>query len=120
ERHALTVENKQLRNRLETRTRFDQMVGESEPMQRGYSLVEMVADSDVTVLITGESGTGKELIARAIHHKSPRAGRPFITMNWGALPDNLFESEWFGYEKGAFTGAMATKLGRFELADGGT
>ena len=96
------------------------MVGESEPMQRVYSLVEMVADSDVTVLLTGESGTGKELISRAIHHKSPRADGPFITMNCGALPDNLFESELFGYEKGAFTGAMATKMGRFELADGGT
>ena len=120
ERHALTTENKQLRDRLETRTRFDQMVGESEPMQRVYSLVEMVADSDVTVLLTGESGTGKELVSRAIHHKSPRADGPFITMNCGALPDNLFESELFGYEKGAFTGAMATKMGRFELADGGT
>ena len=120
ERHALATENKQLRDRLETRTRFDQMVGESEPMQRVYSLVEMVADSDVTVLLTGESGTGKELISRAIHHKSPRADGPFITMNCGALPDNLFESELFGYEKGAFTGAMATKMGRFELADGGT
>jgi len=120
ERRALTTENKQLRDRLETRTRFDHMVGESEPMQRVYSLVEMVADSDVTVLLTGESGTGKELIARAIHHKSPRADGPFITMNCGALPDNLFESELFGYEKGAFTGAMVTKMGRFELADGGT
>jgi DNA-binding NtrC family response regulator len=120
ERHALSAENKQLRDRLETRTQFDQMVGESEPMQRVYSLVEMVADSDVTVLLMGESGTGKELISRAIHHKSPRADGPFITMNCGALPDNLFESELFGYEKGAFTGAMATKMGRFELADGGT
>ena len=120
ERHALTTENKQLRDRLETRTRFDHMVGESEPMQRVYSLVELVADSDVTVLLTGESGTGKELVSRAIHHKSPRADGPFITMNCGALPDNLFESELFGYEKGAFTGAMATKMGRFELADGGT
>jgi DNA-binding NtrC family response regulator len=120
ERHALTTENKQLRDRLETKTRFDQMVGESEPMQRVYSLVEMVTDSDVTVLLTGESGTGKELVARAIHHKSPRADGPFITLNCGALPDNLFESELFGYEKGAFTGAMATKMGRFELADGGT
>ena len=120
ERHALTTENKQLRDRLETKTRFDHMVGESEPMQRVYSLVEMVADSDVTVLLTGESGTGKELISRAIHHKSPRADGPFITLNCGALPDNLFESELFGYEKGAFTGAMATKMGRFELAAGGT
>jgi DNA-binding NtrC family response regulator len=120
ERHALAHENTQLRDRLETQTHFEQMVGESEPMQGIYSLVEMVADSDVTVLLTGESGTGKELIARAIHHKSTRADGPFITLNCGALPDNLFESELFGYDKGAFTGAMATKMGRFELADGGT
>ena len=118
--HALAFENKQLRNRLETRTRFDQMVGESEAMQQVFTLVEMVADSDVTVLLTGESGTGKELVARAIHHKSPRADGPFITLNCGALPENLFESELFGYEKGAFTGAVSTKIGRFELADGGT
>lgn len=120
EHRALAFENKQLRDRLQTTTRFDQMIGESAPMQRIYTLVEMVADSDVTVLLTGESGTGKELVARAIHHKSPRANGPFITLNCGALPENLFESELFGYEKGAFTGAVATKAGRFELADGGT
>ena len=120
ERHLLSIENQQLRHRLETRTRFDQMVGESEAMQRVYDLVEMVASSDVTVLLTGESGTGKELVARAIHHKSPRADGPFITVNCGALPEHLFESELFGYEKGAFTGALATKAGRFELAHGGT
>ena len=120
ERRALACENKQLKDRLETRTRFDQMVGESEPMQRMYSLVEMVADSDVTVLLTGESGTGKELVARAIHHKSHRANGPFVSLNCGALPENLFESELFGYEKGAFTGATTNKMGRFELADGGT
>ncbi len=120
ERHFLATENRQLRDRLETRTRFEQMVGESEPMQCVYNLVEMVAGSDVTVLLTGESGTGKELVARAIHHKSPRANGPFVTLNCGALPENLFESELFGYERGAFTGAMSTKVGRFELADGGT
>ncbi len=120
EHHNLAQENKQLRDRLETRARFDQMVGESEVMQRIYGLVDMVADSGVTVLLTGESGTGKELVARAIHHNSVRADGPFVTVNCGALPDNLFESELFGYEKGAFTGAMATKAGRFELADGGT
>jgi DNA-binding NtrC family response regulator len=120
ERRALAQENKQLKDRLETRTQFDHMVGKSEPMQQVYSLVDMVADSAVTVLLTGESGTGKELVARAIHHKSARANGPFVTLNCGALPENLFESELFGYEKGAFTGAMTTKAGRFELADGGT
>jgi DNA-binding NtrC family response regulator len=120
EHHNLAQENRQLRDRLETRTRFDQMVGESEVMQRIYGLVDMVADSGVTVLLTGESGTGKELVARAIHHNSVRADGPFITVNCGALPDSLFESELFGYEKGAFTGAMTTKAGRFELADSGT
>jgi DNA-binding NtrC family response regulator len=120
ERHALAFENKQLKDRLETRTRFEQMIGESEPMQRLYSLVDMVAESDVTVLLTGESGTGKELVARAIHHKSRRADGPFVTLNCGALPETLFESELFGYEKGAFTGATTNKMGRFELADGGT
>ncbi len=120
ERHFLAAENKQLRDRLETRTRFEQMIGASEPMQRVYELVDQVAGSDVTVLLTGESGTGKELVARAIHHKSARANGPFVTLNCGALPENLFESELFGYEKGAFTGAMTTKVGRFELADWGT
>jgi DNA-binding NtrC family response regulator len=120
ERHALAHENKQLRDRLDVRTRFDQMVGESEPLQHVYDLVDMVADSAVTVLLTGESGTGKELVARAIHHKSTMANGPFVTLNCGALPENLFESELFGYERGAFTGAMMTKVGRFELADGGT
>jgi DNA-binding NtrC family response regulator len=120
ERRALAFENKQLKDRLETRTRFERMSGESQPMQRVYSLVDMVAESDVTVLLTGESGTGKELVARAIHHNSRRSDGPFVTLNCGALPDNLFESELFGYEKGAFTGATTNKMGRFELADGGT
>jgi len=120
ERHLLAIENQQLRDRLETRTRFERMVGESEPMQHVYHLVEMVAASDVTVLLTGESGTGKELVARAIHHQSSRSNGPFVTVNCGALPENLFESELFGYEKGAFTGALTTKAGRFELAHGGT
>jgi DNA-binding NtrC family response regulator len=120
ERHLLAIENQQLRDRLETKTRFERMVGESEPMQHVYQLVEMVAASDVTVLLTGESGTGKELVARAIHHQSSRSNGPLITVNCGALPENLFESELFGYEKGAFTGALGTKAGRFELAHGGT
>lgn len=120
ERHFLTSENRQLRDRLETKARFEDMIGDSALMHQIYNLVEMVAASDVTVLVVGESGTGKELLARAIHQKSPRAGGPFISVNCGALPDTLLESELFGYEKGAFTGAMGTKVGRFELADGGT
>jgi DNA-binding NtrC family response regulator len=120
ERHALAAENRRLRDRLAVRAKFQQMVGESEPMQQLYHLVEMVAETDVTVLLTGESGTGKEVAARAIHDKSARANGPFITLNCGALPENLFESELFGYEKGAFTGALSTKPGRFELAHGGT
>ena len=120
EHRALACENKQLKERLDTKTRFTEMVGGSEPLQRVCTLVEMVADSDVTVLLTGESGTGKELVARAIHHKSRRADGPFVTLNCGALPETLFESELFGYEKGAFTGATTNKMGRFELANGGT
>ena len=120
ERHFLTSENRQLRDRLETKARFEDMIGDSALMHQIYNLVEMVAASDVTVLVVGESGTGKELLARAIHQKSPRAGGPFISVNCGALPDTLLESELFGYEKGAFTGAMGTKVGRFELADRGT
>ena len=120
ERHFLASENQELRDRLETRARFQDMIGNSALMHQIYNLVEMVAASDVTVLVVGESGTGKELLARAIHQKSPRANGPFISVNCGALPDTLLESELFGYEKGAFTGAMGTKVGRFELADGGT
>jgi DNA-binding NtrC family response regulator len=120
ERQSLATENRQLRDRLETRTQYAQMVGESAAMQHVYSLVDMVAGSDVTVLLTGESGTGKELVARAIHHKSSRANGPLVTLNCGALPESLFESELFGYDKGAFTGAVTGKAGRFELAHGGT
>jgi DNA-binding NtrC family response regulator len=120
DRHSLAAENRRLRDRLAVRTRYEQMVGDSQPMQQMYHLVEMVAGTDVTVLLTGESGTGKEVVARAIHHKSSRANGPFVTLNCGALPENLFESELFGYEKGAFTGALGTKAGRFELAHGGT
>ena len=120
ERRGLATENRALRDRLETRVRFEELIGDSLPMHEVYNLIEMVATSDATVLIAGESGTGKELVARAIHHKSPRAPGPFVTVNCGALPDNLLGSELFGYERGAFTGAMGTKIGRFELADHGT
>ncbi len=116
----LVVENLILRQRLEERAEFDEIVGASEKMQSIFDLICRVAPTDSTVLITGESGTGKELIARAIHGNSPRCYRPFIAVSCGALPDSILESELFGYEKGAFTGALHTKKGRFELADQGT
>ncbi len=99
--------------------RFE-LIGVTPSMQRVYSLLEKVADSPTTVLIVGESGTGKELVARALHDHSSRKDAPFITVNCGAIPENLFESELFGHERGAFTGAVTAKPGRFELADGGT
>lgn len=96
------------------------IIGRTEPMQQVYKMIGMVADRDVTVLIEGESGTGKELIARAIHRHSKRAKRPFITVNCAAIPHGLLESELFGHEKGSFTGATATTIGKFQQADGGT
>jgi nitrogen regulation protein NR(I) len=96
------------------------LVGTAPPMQAVYNVIEKVADTPSTVLITGESGTGKELIAKALHDQGPRKGAPLIKVNCAAIPDTLMESELFGYEKGAFTGAVSSKPGRFELADGGT
>jgi two-component system, NtrC family, response regulator HydG len=96
------------------------IVGNSPVIRRLLELVDRVAPRDTTVLITGESGTGKELVARALHQKSPRKDRPFIAVNCAALTETLFESELFGHEKGAFTGAVSLKRGRFELAEGGT
>jgi DNA-binding NtrC family response regulator len=117
---AVVSENKELRERLETRSELNLMAGESEPMRAVAALVAEVANSDVTVLIEGESGTGKELVARAIHSQSPRRQRPFISVNCAALAEPLLEAELFGHVKGAFTGAIANKPGRFQLADGGT
>lgn len=96
------------------------IIGQSPPMRGVYDVIEKVADTPSTVLITGESGTGKELIARALHQNSSRADKPFVSVNCAAIPPDLLESELFGYEKGAFTGAVTSKPGRFELADGGT
>lgn len=97
-----------------------EMVGKSKAMQEVFKTIGQIAEQDVTVLITGESGTGKELVARAIYHHSPRHDRPFLAVNCAAIPDTLFESELFGYERGAFTGANRTYLGKFERVDGGT
>jgi sigma-54 specific flagellar transcriptional regulator A len=99
---------------------FLQIIGTSKAIKHIYELIEKVSNSDSTVLILGESGTGKELVAKNIHFKSARANRPFIPVNCGAIPTELLESELFGHEKGAFTGAVASRVGRFELADGGT
>jgi DNA-binding NtrC family response regulator len=117
---AVVAENNELRLRLQKRSEPSLLVGNSEGMRAIVQLVEEVAHSDVTVLIQGESGTGKEIVARTIHHHSPRANRPFITVNCAALPEQLLEAELFGHVKGAFTGAIANKAGRFQLADGGT
>ena len=116
----LLQENQQLRSELNKKYKFDQIIGTSEQIQNVLRLIERVAESDSTILVTGESGTGKELIARAIHYNSPRAQGPFVPINCGAIPSELLESELFGHMKGAFTGAIANRVGRFELADGGT
>jgi two-component system NtrC family response regulator len=120
ERQRLVAENRELRLALSERHRVEGIIGESGRMQEVLSLVHRVAGSDATVLIQGESGTGKELIARAIHHASPRAAGPLVKVNCAALPETLLETELFGHEKGAFTGAVAARQGRFELAHGGT
>src|SRR5215831_17679201 len=100
--------------------RFEKIVGTSATLEEVLGLVRRVAPTDSTVLVLGETGTGKELVARAIHNISPRYGRPFVTLNCAAIPFDLLESELFGHEKGAFTGATAQKAGRFEMADRGT
>jgi len=99
---------------------FRSIIGQSPPMQRIFNLIDQVADSDSTILINGETGTGKGLVARAIHELSHRRNKPFIAINCGAIPENLLESELFGHTKGAFTGAISSKAGRFERANGGT
>ncbi len=120
ENHRLIRQNRILRAALSERFKFGNITGKSKPMLRIFDLIEKVAQSKASVLISGPSGTGKELIAKAIHYGSPRRDGPFVTVNCGALTETLLESELFGHEKGAFTGAVAMKKGRFEVADGGT
>ncbi|MBK8229624.1 MAG: sigma-54-dependent Fis family transcriptional regulator [Candidatus Eisenbacteria bacterium] len=120
ERHRLLRENRRLRESVEETTALVDVVGNSPAMNRVMSLVEQVAPTDATVLLRGESGTGKEVVARAIHTRSARRFLPIIVVNCGALPDGVLESELFGHERGAFTGAQYRRKGRIELADGGT
>jgi Nif-specific regulatory protein len=120
DRERLVQENERLQGELRERYDFSQILGTSGVMRRVCEQITQVARANTTVMIRGESGTGKELIAHAIHYNSLRAAKPFVKVSCAALPDTLIESELFGYEKGAFTGAMARKKGRFELADGGT
>jgi DNA-binding NtrC family response regulator len=116
----LEKENETLRRRLTTEGQFGQMIGRSAEMRRAFEVADRVAPTDSTVLILGESGTGKDLLAQEIHARSPRAGKPYVAVNCAALPETLIESELFGYERGAFTGAAQQKKGKFELASGGT
>jgi two-component system response regulator HydG len=120
ERRDLIEQNKALKKQLEDIRAKGQMIGASPAFRRMLTLVEQVADSSATILIQGESGAGKELVARTIHERSGRRNGPFVAVNCAALPETLLESELFGYEKGAFTGAAGRKEGRFELANGGT
>ncbi len=120
EMRALRDENLQLREELGRRYAFDNIVGRSAPMQEIFATIMRVAPTRATVLLAGESGVGKDLIARAIHFHSPRRDRPLVKINCTAIPENLMESELFGFEKGAFTGAQASKPGKFEQADTGT
>ena len=116
----LGMENQRLKTELKWKSRGDQFIGDSEPMTKVYNLIDKVANTDSTVLISGESGTGKEVVARALHYNSSRGDKPFITINCGAIPAGLLESELFGHVKGAFTGAVYSRDGRFRAAHEGT
>ncbi len=120
EMQAQNRENQYLREQVKDRSRFESIIGQSAPMQEIFDLIGSVAPSDATVLITGETGTGKGLAAKAIHTRSHRCDGPFVTVNCGAIPEHLMESELFGHQRGAFTDAKETKRGRLELAHGGT
>ena len=118
--YRVVKENRHLRNAVESRYRFGNIIGKSKAIQEIYDKIQKVAPASATVLIEGESGTGKELVAKSIHFNSPRRDKPFIAVNCSALVETLLESEIFGHERGAFTGAVSMKKGRFELADSGT
>ena len=120
ERKAMAAETANLRQRLDRKYNLDNLVGESPDMIAAFKTVRQVAPSSSSVLLLGESGTGKELFAQALHQNSPRRARPFVKVACASLPETLLESELFGHEKGAFTGALFTRAGRFEMADGGT
>ncbi|HXO22617.1 MAG TPA: sigma-54 dependent transcriptional regulator [Thermoanaerobaculia bacterium] len=120
EQRRLATENRDLRQQLRQRFGLDNLVGKSKPMQQVYDLIQLAAPAKSNILILGESGTGKELVAKAIHHHSRRADGPFVTVNSGSMPADLLESNLFGHVKGAFTGAIASKKGLFELATGGS
>ena len=120
EKRSLKLENAQLKSELGTKYAFDNIIGGAPPMLRIYEMVKRIANTKSSVLISGESGTGKELIARAIHYNGPLKDKPFVTVNCGAIPENLMESEMFGHKKGSFTGAIADKRGLFEVANSGT
>lgn len=120
EKRRLKEENRRLRKELKEKYSLQNMIGKSKPLREIYNLIEKIAGTDVTVLISGESGTGKEVAARAIHYHSPRREQPFVSINCGALPENLLESELYGHVKGSFTGAVVDKKGMFEVAGGGT
>jgi len=120
EHQSVVRENRALKERFARDLGGPEILGESEPLRQSLLQVQRVAPTDATVLLLGESGTGKELFARAVHHQSPRRERPFLALNCAAIPENLLESELFGYEKGAFTGAVGSKRGKLEIADRGT
>ncbi|MBK9294332.1 MAG: sigma-54-dependent Fis family transcriptional regulator [Oligoflexia bacterium] len=120
ESKRLSLENKLLRQQLHEKYKFENIIGQSEAIMKVFELIEIVADSNSTVLITGESGTGKELIAKAIHYNSSRASKLMVPVNCGAIPGELLESELFGHVRGAFTGAISNRQGRFEIANDGT
>lgn len=118
--YELEEENRKLKTRIQGQFNFSNIIGRSKKMRGVLEILSLAAPSDATIFILGESGTGKELIANAIHENSPRKGKAFVKVNCAALPENLLESELFGHERGAFTGATTARKGRFELADGGT